>query len=237
MLAAARHVNVPEKILLAVDVSSHMDAKPFGSKNVGSRLEYTKRALRRFVELRQSPTTAHQFGLAVLTDTATLVEPFSSDASECLHTLSALAVQDRHSSLDLANLFRFLVEQQQQDTQHVHRVVMVYARSDSKPTCSDKQSLAKMREDPRFFFDAIHLHDPVTTKLDPSTCNAQTVFESLREFVAPERYDKSYVFNVTTSLKRFYHNAAALVGHPLQRPPQSLVRHSIPKERTGDQLL
>ncbi|KAK7482653.1 hypothetical protein BaRGS_00018294 [Batillaria attramentaria] len=217
-------VNCPEKILFCFDFSSEMSETFFRSR-VGDKLSAqteTLKALRMYVMNKNRINQNHQFGLAVLHDSAVLIKGFTSKPKEFLTVLEEFDDQSQESKgFDLTTLFEMIKSEValpvvEGDVRLVPppfiiRVVIIYGRSHHEPYFSNPEVHLELEASPYFFVDVLYVHEP------PSEENkCEEIFSRLCDL---DHKGMSYILEAS-NLTRLFDSMAKLLAHPLQRPVQ-----------------
>ncbi|KNC52071.1 uncharacterized protein AMSG_00898 [Thecamonas trahens ATCC 50062] len=228
-----------------------MDGMEFVSKQASTtnqesymtRLDCAKRVISNFVVAKAGLSPLHQFGLGILTETAQLHTPFTSDVQAFHNALSAVRTLGNFRSLDIGSVFALAASlgllddaddlaaqtPDSPDPPHVLRVILVYARSAIVPHVSPEHAALRtaLLAHPHFFHDVLYLHEKPSAENDP-----QSVFNFLTsvEVASPE----SYFLEDSTNFRRLVLHTTMLVAHPLQRQPYTeLVPFAPKKKRKG----
>eukprot|EP01116_Phalansterium_solitarium_P016703 TRINITY_DN3939_c0_g1_i1.p1 TRINITY_DN3939_c0_g1~~TRINITY_DN3939_c0_g1_i1.p1 ORF type:complete len:145 (-),score=33.10 TRINITY_DN3939_c0_g1_i1:732-1166(-) len=103
-------INVPERIILCVDVCGEVDSLEFaGNKKSPTRLDAIKNGLRLFVQAKLRINPQHQFGLMLLTTVAEWYCEPSSDAELLVRKINALhSVGAECAECNLSTVFDLL---------------------------------------------------------------------------------------------------------------------------------
>ncbi|KAJ1334542.1 hypothetical protein BSLG_007697 [Batrachochytrium salamandrivorans] len=176
-----------------------------------TRLECTKRLLKRFVHQKQLMNAEHEFGICCVTDTSYWHLNLSS------HQHSIMAAIDKMEFLnkafpccDLRDLFELLTpEMPLVDSGYSLRVILIYARSTQVPICPLVEDMAKLYEaNPTFCVDTAYLHDP------PLESNqVATIFQALGGLET----SSSRHIELTRQHLRFLRGMTLLLANPMQR--------------------
>eukprot|EP01116_Phalansterium_solitarium_P016704 TRINITY_DN3939_c0_g1_i2.p1 TRINITY_DN3939_c0_g1~~TRINITY_DN3939_c0_g1_i2.p1 ORF type:complete len:245 (-),score=69.44 TRINITY_DN3939_c0_g1_i2:269-1003(-) len=234
-------INVPERIILCVDVCGEVDSLEFaGNKKSPTRLDAIKNGLRLFVQAKLRINPQHQFGLMLLTTVAEWYCEPSSDAELLVRKINALhSVGAECAECNLSTVFDLLLAKFADLSAPIDaqpsvaaaaagtsdaaaagavatRVVLFYARSSVVPQY-DGASVARLLQPPheRVTVDGVYVH------AKPSASNRpQQVYDALTELEG----SRSYFFENSISLKKFNTSLTQLLAHPLQRPEQNLFK-------------
>ncbi|KAF4519596.1 hypothetical protein B566_EDAN003763 [Ephemera danica] len=187
-------VNVPEKIVLCLDLSTDPNFTPyrFGDGTKVSPLAMMKRIVHIFLFSKKMLNTKHQYALVVLhDDNATWLCDFTNEPKSIINLLTNLVENDQPESFDLSVLFDTLKENitlpDMDDLSKfappfVVRVILLYARSTCIPSFeNNKMSYELLSSSPYFFLDLLYIHEPVT---DDNKEMCEEVFHSLCRQVA-----------------------------------------------------
>jgi len=215
-----------EKIIFCVDLSNEVESLDFCrglKKTHPTRLDLIKTALKLFINTKQKMNPEHEFGICVLTSTATWYQDLTTDIEALTKKISHLQPQGDFPTFDISSLFELLntkfpdivlSSHTRTTCEHVYRVIFIYCRSATLPTGFPSNISLKILDCPLFFFDALYLHSKPSKDNKP-----QDVYDFITEIEGKDHH--AYYFENSTSIRKFHLHAAHLLAHPLQRPEQS----------------
>lgn len=221
--------NVPEKIVIAVDIAQDELFSNFQLSNGNSckPLSMLKRAIRMFLYNKQSIDTTHEYALVVLNEnTSSWVLDFTSDVKQFLVELDEIVECSAEDIFNLNSLFDVIAEHvaipfegQEISTPppYIIRVILFYGRSYTLPEI-DRNEAAMILNSPYFTLDVLMTHEP------PSTNNhCVKILKTLQRL---DTKGLSYFFAVARNPNLLLTSTAKLLPHPLQRPIQTQANYS-----------
>eukprot|EP01113_Clastostelium_recurvatum_P041129 TRINITY_DN6488_c0_g2_i1.p1 TRINITY_DN6488_c0_g2~~TRINITY_DN6488_c0_g2_i1.p1 ORF type:complete len:252 (+),score=53.78 TRINITY_DN6488_c0_g2_i1:22-756(+) len=225
------HEFVPERIIFFIDICDEMQedemsrsaAAVLSMSRRPSRMDHIKTCLRGFMLTKQRMSQHHEFALALLTDSTHWLCDFTSDVDQICKMMGGLKPGDAYPSFDMDSLFKTLRDKSNlfpRDGAYsrplddfVYRGIVFYGRSLVIPTYTSTTLHSKTMKHPRLFVDVIYLHSK------PSSHNkTQEVYDALSDLDMEQ--ERSYLFENSTSLRRFKLSVATLLANPVQRPSQ-----------------
>lgn len=228
--AMAHLKTLPEDILLCIDVGEEM-AEPWDARttaHLATRLRAVKESLCCFVKQKLAFDRRHRFGVCLLSHTANIILPFTSEDDIILAVIDSLGVV--HDNLDggatgqtgfnFDDLFPLLDEFVSVDEDcapsRILRVVILYGRSYTVPTLSINPILLQR---PHIYLDALYVHK----KSNQEGVLCQETYDFFIEHfdVSDSLHGKTaYFFEVASSSPRLYQHMMMLLAHPVQRDDQ-----------------
>jgi hypothetical protein len=225
-------VNVPEKIILCIDLSEDPNYTPF---KLGDGTKYApvymiKRVAEIFINSKNLINKNHEFALVVLqSDTAVWLRDFTKDPRDIISVLEDICETQQGDVFDLSALFDVIAdhvslpqisEPNATPPPFVVRVVLLYSRSHCVPKfVHGQESLNLLLSSDYFTLDILYIHE------DPSETNkCEEIFSVLDEL---DDRGFSYVLDVPRNTTKLHDNMAKLLGHPLQRPIQKVAYYKL----------
>nr|KAJ3422444.1 Component of the BRCA1-A complex [Polyrhizophydium stewartii] len=148
-----------EKLLFAVDIGQESGCELLKTPDGGlvTRLECTKRLLKRFVHLKHALSKAHEFGVCTITDSASWSLHFTPEPDVAIAAIDNIQFCDR---LFPAVLPPSKPELPHPDSNYALRVILVYAQSNTVPQCPAPAEMAELfARHSKLFIDTVYLHD------------------------------------------------------------------------------
>lgn len=225
-------INVPEKIILCIDLSEEPNYTPFklGDGTKYAPLYMIKRVTEIFIHSKSCINKSHEFALVVLqSDTAAWLRDFTNDPSEIISVLEDMSETQQGDTFDLSSLFDVISdhvslpqvsEPNATPPPFAVRVVLLYSRSHCVPKfVHGQESLSLLLSSDYFTLDILYIHE------DPSEANkCEEIFSALDDL---DDRGFSYVFDVSRNTTKLHDNMAKLLGHPLQRPVQKMAHYKL----------
>lgn len=225
-------INVPEKIILCIDISEEPNYTPFklGDGNKYAPLYMIKRVTDIFIHSKNSINKSHEFALVVLqSDTAAWLRDFTNDPSEIISVLEDLSETQQGDTFDLSTLFDVISdhvslpqvsEPNATPPPYAVRVVLLYSRSHCVPKfVRGQESHSLLLSSDYFTLDILYIHE------EPSETNkCEEIFNALDDL---DDRGFSYVLDVPRNTTKLHDNMAKLLGHPLQRPVQKVAYYKL----------
>lgn len=216
--------NVPEKIVIAVDIAQDEIYSNFQMSNGISckPLSMLKHAIQIFLYNKQALDMAHEFALVVLNEnTSSWVLDFTSNVKEFMAELDNIEECSTEDIFNLNSLFDVIQEHVSippyskevlVPPAYVVRVVLFYGRSFTLPQI-DRSEACTMLNSPYFTLDVLMTHEP------PNTNNhCATILKTLQNL---DTKGFAYFFTVARNPLLLLTSTAKLLAHPLQRINQS----------------
>ncbi|XP_069669034.1 BRISC and BRCA1-A complex member 1-like [Periplaneta americana] len=218
-------VNVPEKIILCIDLSEDPNYTPFklGDGSKYAPLYMIKRVAEIFINCKSLINKNHEFALVVLqSDTVAWLRDFTTDPREITSVLEDVSETQQSDTFDLSTLFDVIndhvtlpkvSEPSASPPPYVVRVILMYGRSHCVPKfVHGQESLNLLLSSEYFTLDALYIHE------DPSEMNkCEEIFSVLDDL---DDRGFSYILDVSRNTTKLHDSMAKLLGHPLQRPIQ-----------------
>ncbi|TPX37464.1 hypothetical protein SmJEL517_g00763 [Synchytrium microbalum] len=191
------------------------ELKPPGS----TRLNMTKRLIKRFVWLKSHLLKDHEYGLVELGNEANWHTPFTSDPESIIGGVDSLQRQDDpFNSLNSDSILETLLQAQPENPKtpesHSLRAIIIYGRSNVLPTVPSPELLDKVRANPAITIDCVYLHGLARDYGEM----VQEIYERLTEF---ELREDMYSFELSQRAPRYGIAMTQLVSHPAQRVHQA----------------
>ncbi|KAI8928047.1 hypothetical protein BC831DRAFT_450203 [Entophlyctis helioformis] len=204
---------MPEKILFAVDVGREAGCELIKhGQQFYTRLDSTKRLLKRFVHMKHLLNKAHEFGVCLLTDTTAWHHRLSPSTDAALAAIDRIAFHDTsYAAWDAHSLINLILpELPPSDASYTLRVILIYARSQTIPDFADAAAAsAFFARNERVVFDTVYLHDPAS-----ASNNVQSIFEVIGSFEAANR---SRTVELSRQLSRYLLGMTELLASADQR--------------------
>jgi hypothetical protein len=233
---------VPERIILAIDLSREMLSSEFDASTHESsapapanaptltRLKVLQDCLVTFVLAKSEFNPAHEYAVCVLLDGAVkFVQDFTASYLQTIDTILSLKAGADYRAFDVSQLFAAVV---QRCPEVVHftssrvpdktvRLILAFGRSFVVPTCSDLALRERLIASRFFFFDTLYLH----AKAGVNGACPQQIFDfftfcsqaDATNAALSETPKSSYVFECTARASRLHAYVCKLLAHPLQR--------------------
>ncbi|KAL2917364.1 hypothetical protein HK105_203028 [Polyrhizophydium stewartii] len=217
-----------EKLLFAVDIGQESGCELLKTPDGGlvTRLECTKRLLKRFVHLKHALSKAHEFGVCTITDSASWSLHFTPEPDVAIAAIDNIQFCDRlFPSCDLRSLFDLMQvsliamvtpckpELPHPDSNYALRVILVYAQSNTVPQCPAPAEMAELfARHSKLFIDTVYLHD---TAADSNMVGA--IFDILGSVEGP----LSRHVELSRQIQRYEIGMMELLANPLHRAPNS----------------
>lgn len=225
-------VNVPEKIILCIDLSEDPNYTPFklGDGTKYAPLYMIKRVAEIFINSKNLINKNHEFALVVLqTDTVAWLRDFTNDPRDIISVLEDMSETQEGDIFDLSSLFDVITdhvplpqisEPNVTPPPFVVRVVLLYSRSYCIPKfVHGRESFSLLLSSDYFTLDILYIHE------DPSEANkCEEIFSVLDDL---DDRGFSYVLDVPRNTTKLHDNMAKLLGHPLQRPIQKVAYYKL----------
>ncbi|XP_044757716.1 BRISC and BRCA1-A complex member 1-like [Coccinella septempunctata] len=223
--------NVPEKIVIALDIARDENYTYFlgnGDEKIPP-FNALVSAIEMFAKLKQRQSKNHEFGIVLLKQSKAFWDfGFSSDLKQLSCSLKKVLECKAVEKFDLTSLFTIIVSKIKTyefykdhsiPPPYVVRLVLFYNRSYTIPELHLMQNIKELLNCPYFFVDVLAAHEPVS---DKNQC--EEIFKRLQNI---DTKGYSYFFNVGRNTSALIRSVLKLVGHPLQRPLQSLADYSL----------
>lgn len=230
-------VNVPEKIILCVDLTQDPDFIPFklgdGSKH--PPLSMVKRVTEIFAKSKMIINSKHEFALLIMQgDSVVWLRDFTSEAGDVLSVIEDLNESPQTESFDLSSLFETIQAHVTLPVvddpilvppPYVVRTILLYSRSYCLPEFKHgRDSFESLSSSQYFTLDILYIHEEASEK---NKC--EEIFKVLDSL---DEKGLSYVFEVSRNATKLHHDMAKLLAHPLQRPLQKLARYKLELRET-----
>jgi len=225
-------VNVPEKIILCIDLSEDPNYTPFklGDGTKYAPLYMIKRVAEIFINSKNLINKNHEFALVVLqSDTVAWLRHFTNDPRDIISVLEDMSESQQGDIFDLSTLFDVISdhvtlpqvsEPNATPPPFVVRVILLYSRSHCVPKfVHGQESFNLLLSSEYFTLDILYIHE------DPSEANkCEEIFSVLDDL---DDRGFSYVLDVPRNTTKLHDNMAKLLGHPLQRPIQKIAYYKL----------
>ncbi|KAJ9577115.1 hypothetical protein L9F63_006323 [Diploptera punctata] len=225
-------VNVPEKIILCIDLTEDPNYTPFklGDGSKYPPLYMIRRVAEIFINSKNLINKNHQFALVVLqSETAAWLRDFTEDPQDIISVLEDMNDTHQADIFDLTSFFDVIndhitlphvSEPTVCTPPYTVRVVLLYGRSHCVPKfVHGRQSFNLLVSSEYFTLDILYIHE------DPSEKNScEEIFSVLCEL---DDRGFSYVLDVPRNTTKLHDNMAKLLGHPLQRPVQKVAYYKL----------
>lgn len=220
--------NVPEKIVIAIDISQDEIYSNFKLSNGVSckPLAMLKRAIHLFLYNKQALDTAHQYALVLLNEnTASWILDFTSNVKAFLAELDKIEECTTEDIFNLNSLFNVINEnvsipheskEESVPPPYVVRVILFYGRSYTLPKI-DRSEASMLLDSAYFTLDILMTHEPVNT--NNYCAEILKILENL------DTKGFGYFFTVARNPLLLLTSTAKLLSHPLQRPIQSQAKY------------
>lgn len=226
-------VNLPEKIILIIDVTKEKNCTDFklGNGATYGPLFMIKRVVEIFVKGKSMIKKNHEFAVMTLSeDTMKWICDFTSNVKQVLAALEPLVEEptEGEGSFDLSSLFEaldvhvapFALDSAKDVPPFVTRAILIYARSNCVPNFLDgRQYLEQLYDNPTFFLDCLYVHE-----LPSDNNRCEIIYAQLG---ALDARNSSYILEVGRNATKLHDNMAKLLAHPLQRPLQKRASYAI----------
>ncbi|XP_046963091.1 BRISC and BRCA1-A complex member 1-like isoform X2 [Vanessa cardui] len=220
------NVNVPEKIIICLDVCYDDPSSLFrlGDGTTYTSINMLKRVLDFFIHSKNAINKRTEFALVVLKDTVPyFVQNFTNNLKDILSAIDYVnAEESKSESFDFQKLFEILKQEveipdyKQSDCiippPYVVRMIVLFARSNCIPVISQEDPYFNfLKKQLYFYIDILLAHEE-----DCALYKCAEVYDSLQDL--DNGY--SYVFEVSKNATKIHDCIAKLLAHPLQRPLQ-----------------
>ena len=187
-----------ERILFATDTNQDT-----------SRLEMTKKLLKRFVLQKQQLIPRQEFGILLLNDGTIWHLPFTTDPNLINSSIDDIVCQE-NVVWNVSSLFDLIHDVL--PTSDILRIILIYTRSNCIPKCNPVEFKSFYEKYANVYLDCVYLHDK------PSETNqVQQIFDQLGHIESP----KARSFEITRNYKRYLLAMTELLGNPSQRSEKS----------------
>lgn len=215
-----KNVNVKERIVFCIDMSTDMEKVPFITKETElSPLSMIKRVIGIFVQNKHFVDKKHEYSLMVLYDTATWVCEFTNNTRKLMDALADLTETLECTSCDLASVILLLTEKyplvlstNPADFFCLYRIILIYGRSSCMIHLSDPSVRKIILDSNTLYLDVLYIHEPQS-----ETNHCLDIYEY---FCNLDDRDKSYIFEMTRSVSNLHSFMGKLLSHPFQRALQ-----------------
>lgn len=227
------NVNVPEKIILCVDVC-YDNQNSFYLLSDGTTFTpilMVKRVLKFFLYSKNAINKKTEFALVLLKDTeACWVQHFTNNLKDIINAVDGINNSEECTSetFDLTKLFQLIKQKvdipEYKEVQcilpppHVVRMIVFYGRSNCIPTVpEDDPYMNFLKRQLYFYIDILLAHEE-----DCSQYKCVEIYDALQDL--DNGY--SYVYEVLRNATKIHDCVAKLLAHPLQRPLQKNTDYS-----------
>ncbi|ENN79104.1 hypothetical protein YQE_04442, partial [Dendroctonus ponderosae] len=218
--------DVMERIVLVIDRAQDENYTPFVIGNQKyTPLSMVKRAISIFIKLKLAINPNHEFAIIVMNENnATLLLELTNHVKKLLDCLNQINECITEDIFDLNKVFEIIEGVEIPTPQalglpppFVLRTVLFYGRSYTLPQITHTEKLDEFLNNPFFILDILMTHEPLET-----SNHCQKIFDILQNI---DKKGISYFFPVCRDLRRVHRCMGKLLGHPLQRPIQKLVKN------------
>ncbi|KAK7868526.1 hypothetical protein R5R35_004809 [Gryllus longicercus] len=225
-------MNVPEKIILCLDISQDPDFNPFklgdGSKH--TPLSMAKRVAEIFIKSKNIINPKHEFALIIMeSDTILWLRDFTSEPCDIISVIEDINEAPQSDTFDLTCLFDVIKSHVKLPVvddpilvppPYVVRTILLYSRSYCLPEFKlGRDTFEYLLSSQYFTLDILYIHE------EPSEKNkCEEIFKVLD---ALDEKGLSYIFDVPRNATKLHHDMAKLLAHPLQRPLQKFARYKL----------
>ncbi|KAJ3011978.1 Component of the BRCA1-A complex [Thoreauomyces humboldtii] len=132
-----------------------------------TRLEHTKRLLKRFIFQKSRLNSKHEFGICTITDMTLWHQDCTSHTETLMAAIDDLRFEDQRFPMwDVSTVFSAISDKYPTPTSsHTLRVIIIYCRSDVVPSgLSEDHAIATFRDNPDCYLDGIYLHSRPSTE-------------------------------------------------------------------------
>lgn len=212
--------NLPEKIVICIDVSEEMGKYYFSLKdkqNGQSFREHVIIALTIHLRTKVTFNANHQFAILLYADTAFWVSEFTRDIDQLVDVVRNLPSLHTSNNFDISIIFNSLLTNVHLDSNsnppsHIYRTILIYGRHHCVPNFNPSK-YKSFKDCCTFIMDVLYLCNPETSD------NHCEIFES---FCQLDFHDTSYIMAASEG-SEVLQGMAQMLGHPLQRPLQKEV--------------
>ncbi|KAG0711975.1 BRISC and BRCA1-A complex member 1 [Chionoecetes opilio] len=227
-------INIPEHIILVVDVSHEEGNTPFrladGSKYCA--LYMVKRALTLFLQNKHTIDQRHKFALVAMHDIPVWIHDFTNDPQQIISDLEMVDEGPPISHCDLSLMFELIAHQISLPKSsnpaiippYIYRTILIYGRSHCLPQfLQGKELFSHLTQSPHFVLDVLYTHEQPS---DDNKCEG--IFDLL---CGLDESGWSYVLEVSRNATKLHNYFGTLLAHPFQRPIQKDVHYALlPKQ-------